>query len=51
LLAAGIGYAIARYFQPGSAYTFAFPGMDIHLQPGTFTAVSKPDERSGDDKE
>jgi CIC family chloride channel protein len=51
LLAAGIGYAIARYFQPGSAYTFSFPGMDIHLEPGTFTTASKPDESSGDDIE
>jgi CIC family chloride channel protein len=51
LLAAGIGYAVARYFQPGSAYTFAFPAMDIHLEPGIFTTISKTDERSDIDKD
>ena len=49
LLAAAIGYAVARRFQPGSAYTFVFPGMGIHLEPGTFTAVASPDVASGDD--
>jgi CIC family chloride channel protein len=44
MLAAAIGYAIAHRFQPGSAYTFVFPGMGIHLEPGTFTAVSSPKE-------
>jgi CIC family chloride channel protein len=43
LLAAAIGYAVARFFQPGSAYTFAFPGLGIHLEPGTFTPpISDP---------
>jgi hypothetical protein len=37
MLAAAIGYAVARRFQPGSAYTFPFPGLGIHLEPGTFT--------------
>ena len=37
MLAAAIGYAVARRFQPGSAYTFTFPGLGIHLEPGTFT--------------
>jgi H+/Cl- antiporter ClcA len=43
LLAAGIAYALARRFQPGSAYTFALPGAGVHLKPGTFT-VEKPSE-------
>jgi chloride channel protein, CIC family len=37
LLAVGIAYALARRFQPGSAYTFALPGAGVHLTPGTFT--------------
>ncbi len=36
LLAAALAYALARRFQPGSAYTFALPAAGIHLQPGTF---------------
>jgi CIC family chloride channel protein len=48
LLAAGIGYAIARFFQTGSAYTFAFPGMGIHLEPGTFAPL--PSDSSQSDK-
>jgi CIC family chloride channel protein len=51
LLAAAIGYSVARRFQPGSAYTFMFQEFGIHLQPGTFTAVSKPDEGRGDEKQ
>jgi chloride channel protein, CIC family len=43
LLAVGIAYALARRFQPGSAYTFALPGAGVHLRPGTFT-VEKPSE-------
>jgi chloride channel protein, CIC family len=38
---AAIAYALARKFQPGSAYTFALPGAGIHLKPGTFT-VDRP---------
>jgi H+/Cl- antiporter ClcA len=34
---AALAYALARKFQPGSAYTFALPGAGIHLKPGTFT--------------
>ena len=45
MLAAAIGYAVARRFQPGSAYTFVFPGLGIYLEPGTFEAVSSPSER------
>jgi len=41
LLAVGIAYALARRFQPGSAYTFALPGAGIHLKRGTFT-VNRP---------
>lgn len=37
LLAAAVAYALARRFQPGSAYTFALPGAGIHLRPGTFS--------------
>jgi chloride channel protein, CIC family len=36
VLAAAIGYAIARPFQPGSAYTIALHGQGIFLTPGTF---------------
>ena len=49
MLAAAIGYAVARRFQPGSAYTFVLPGMGIHLEPGTFTAESGPGAKSGDE--
>jgi CIC family chloride channel protein len=48
MLAAAIGYAVARRFQPGSAYTFVFPGQGIHLEPGTFTALSSPPKKGGD---
>ena len=41
LLAVSIAYALARRFQPGSAYTFALPGAGIHLKRGTFT-VNRP---------
>jgi chloride channel protein, CIC family len=47
MLAAAIGYAVARRFQPGSAYTFVFPSMGIQLEPGTFTAGPRPHEKSG----
>ena len=40
VLAAAIGYAIARPFQPGSAYTFALHGRGIFLTPGRFQKVS-----------
>lgn len=36
LLASAVAYALARRFQPGSAYTFALPAAGIHLRPGTF---------------
>ena len=38
LLGAALAYAVARRFQPGSAYTFALPGAGVHLKRGTFTA-------------
>ncbi len=38
MLAAAIGYALARPFQPGSAYTFTFPGLGISLRPGRFSS-------------
>jgi CIC family chloride channel protein len=37
LLGAALAYALARRFQPGSAYTFALPGAGIHLTRSTFT--------------
>jgi chloride channel protein, CIC family len=45
-LAAAIGYAVARRFQPGSAYTFVFSSMGKHLEPGTFAAKPRPDEKN-----
>jgi CIC family chloride channel protein len=36
VLAAAIGYALARPFQPGSAYTLALHGRGIYLTAGTF---------------
>ena len=36
VLAAAIGYSIARPFQAGSAYTIALHGQRIFLTPGTF---------------
>jgi chloride channel protein, CIC family len=43
LLGVGIAYALARRFQPGSAYTFALPGAGVHLTPGTFTTQKPTD--------
>lgn len=40
VLGAAIGYAIARPFQPGSAYTFALHGGGIFLTPGRFRRSS-----------
>jgi chloride channel protein, CIC family len=37
MLAAAIGYGLARPFQPGSVYTFGFPGLGIRLRPGRFS--------------
>jgi hypothetical protein len=39
MLAAAIGYGLARPFQPGSAYAFAFPGLGIRLYPGRFSIL------------
>jgi CIC family chloride channel protein len=36
LFAAAIGYGVARRFQPGSAYTFAFQPLGVRFIPGTF---------------
>ena len=36
LFAAAIGYGLARWFQPGSAYTFVFQPMGVKLTRGTF---------------
>jgi CIC family chloride channel protein len=43
VLAAAIGYAIARPFQPGSAYALALHGGGIFLAPGTFRRVGGSD--------
>ncbi len=44
ILAAALAYGIARFFQPGSAYTFGFPAIDLKFVPGTFIKVdSQPD--------
>ncbi len=40
---AALAYALARRFQPGSAYTFALPGEGVHLKPGAFM-VERPQE-------
>jgi chloride channel protein, CIC family len=40
MLAAAIGYGLSRPFQPGSAYTFGFPALGIHLRPGRFRPAS-----------
>jgi CIC family chloride channel protein len=39
MLAAAIGYALARPFQPGSVYTFPFTGLGIRLRSGRFTVM------------
>jgi chloride channel protein, CIC family len=41
MLAAAIGYAVSRPFQPGSAYTFPFRGLGIRLRPGRFTVLER----------
>jgi len=40
LFAAAIGYGVARPFQPGSAYPFAFKPLGIKFTPGTFEESS-----------
>jgi H+/Cl- antiporter ClcA len=40
-LGAGLAYGIARFFQPGSAYTFGFAGLGLALVPGTYAEVSE----------
>ena len=39
MLAAAIGYALARPFQPGSVYTFPLTGLGIRLRSGRFTVM------------
>jgi chloride channel protein, CIC family len=41
VLAAAIGYALARPFQPGSAYTTALHGQGIFLEPGVFRRTAR----------
>ena len=41
---------LARRFQPGSAYTFAFPGMGLTVRQGTGTVIRRlmtDDEKRG----
>jgi chloride channel protein, CIC family len=38
-LGAAIAYGLARFFQPGSAYTFGFPAVGLQFVPGTYTEV------------
>jgi H+/Cl- antiporter ClcA len=38
-LGAAIAYGLARFFQPGSAYTFGYPAMGLKFVPGTYTEV------------
>jgi CIC family chloride channel protein len=37
LLGAALAYALARKFQPGSAYTFALTGAGLQMKAGTFS--------------
>ena len=46
LFGAALAYALARYFQPGSAYTFTLSGLGIRLKPGTFT-IDRPSQEDG----
>lgn len=48
LLAAAIGYGMARRFQPGSAYTFMLPRLGLRLKYGTFTIVKQERDRPPD---
>ena len=41
VIAAAIGYALARPFQGGSAYTIALHGQKIFLEPGVFRRTSR----------
>jgi CIC family chloride channel protein len=38
-MGAAIAYGLARFFQPGSAYTFGFPAAGLGFVPGTYTEV------------
>ncbi len=41
VIAAAIGYALARPFQKGSAYTIALHGQGIFLEPGVFKRTAR----------
>ena len=41
VIAAAIGYALARPFQGGSAYTIALHGQGIVLEPGVFRRTAR----------
>jgi CIC family chloride channel protein len=46
-LGAAIAYGLARFFQPGSAYTFGFPAMGLKFVPGTYTEVQEEQDGAG----
>jgi chloride channel protein, CIC family len=50
VLAAAIGYALARPFQPGSAYTLALHGRGIYLAAGTFRRRAEDESRTAADR-
>ena len=39
-MGAAVAYGLARFFQPGSAYTFGFPALGVAFVPGTYTEVT-----------
>ncbi len=43
-LGAALAYAIARLFQPGSAYTLGFPAAGVSFVPGTFVEHGRAQE-------
>ena len=48
MLAAAIGYGLARPFQPGSAYTFMLPRIGLRLKHGTFIVAKQSRDQSSD---
>jgi len=46
-MGAAIAYGLARFFQPGSAYTFGFPAMGLKFVPGTYTEAEVTEDSGG----
>ena len=46
-LGAAIAFGLARFFQPGSAYTFGFPALGLKFVPGTYTEVEVDQNSNG----